>query len=86
MLCPLVRLQFLPQFSFSKIVFMFLLSFCFIIRLFKTSRKAFTFTFELTFLLLFEINIAIFFYTKFVVREEPRRWGIISFDVPRSGE
>jgi len=80
-----VRLEVFLQFSFSNIVFMFLLHYtCSVLRS-RNSRKAFKFLSKRLVLLLHG-NLCFTQNNVFVVDEESRGWGIVSFCVPGGGE
>ena len=78
-----VRLEVVLQFSFSNIVFMFLLHYtCSVLRS-RSARKAFKFLSKRLVLLLYG-NVC--FVHVFVVDEESRGLGTVSFCVPGGGE
>ena len=83
-----VRLEFFLQFSFSNIVFMFLLHYTCSVLCSRNSRKAFKFLSKVWICYCTEINIVIYvLYTNvFVVHEESRGWGIVSFCMPGGWE
>ena len=80
-----VRLEVFLQFSFSNIVFMFSLHYtCSVLRS-RNSRKAFKFLSKRLVLLLYG-NLCFTQNNVFVVDEESRGWGIVSFCMPGGGE